>query len=74
MYFISSTFFPLADRPILGTIVQVSPFFHGVSLLQMAAWNQFSLPRIVYHLGVILAYGLGLGIWSLVRIREKLIN
>jgi lipooligosaccharide transport system permease protein len=74
MYFISGTFFPLADRPILGAVVQVSPFFHGVSLLQMAAWNQFSLKRIWYHLGVMLAYGLILGIWSLIRIRKKLIN
>jgi lipooligosaccharide transport system permease protein len=74
MYFISGTFFPLADRPILGAVVQVSPFFHGVSLLQMAAWNQFSAKQICYHLGVMLAYGLILGIWSLVRIREKLIN
>jgi lipooligosaccharide transport system permease protein len=74
MYFISGTFFPLADRPILGAIVQISPFFHGVSLLQMAAWNQFSPPRILYHLGVMLAYGLVLGLWSLARIRKKLIS
>ncbi len=74
MYFISGTFFPLADRPILGAVVQVSPFFHGVSLLQMAAWNQFSPKQIWYHLGVMLAYGLILGNWSLIRIRQKLIN
>jgi lipooligosaccharide transport system permease protein len=74
MYFISGTFFPLADRPILGAIVQISPFFHGVSLLQMAAWNQFSPPQILYHLGIMLAYGLVLGLWSLVRIRKKLIS
>jgi ABC-type multidrug transport system permease subunit len=74
MYFLSGTFFPIEDRPILGTIVQISPFFHGVSLLQMAAWNQFSPAGIAYHLGVILAYGLILGLWSLVRIRRKLIN
>src|ERR1700761_8283110 len=73
MYFISGTFFPIGDRPILGTIVQISPFFHGVSLLQMAAWNQFSPGEIAYHLGVILVYGLILGFWSLVRIRRMLI-
>ena len=74
MYFISGTFFPLGDRPFLGVIVQVSPFFHGVTLLQMAAWNQFSVPRISYHLGVMLAYGLILGLWSLVRVRKKLVS
>jgi lipooligosaccharide transport system permease protein len=74
MYFISGTFFPIGDRPILGAIVQISPFFHGVSLLQMAAWNQFSPERISYHLGFVLVYALILSLWSLVRIRNKLIN
>jgi lipooligosaccharide transport system permease protein len=74
MYFISGTFFPMADQPILGVLVQVSPFFHGVSLLQMAAWNQFSFSRICYHLAVMLAFALILGFWSLIRIRNKLIN
>ncbi|MEA3146621.1 MAG: hypothetical protein QOI53_2150, partial [Verrucomicrobiota bacterium] len=61
-------------QPILGVLVQVSPFFHGVSLLQMAAWNQFSFSRICYHLAVMLAFALILGFWSLIRIRNKLIN
>jgi lipooligosaccharide transport system permease protein len=74
MYFISGTFFPLPDRSILRAIVQVSPFFHGVTLLQMVAWNQFSPKRILYHLGVMLAYAVILGLWSLVRIRKILIN
>ncbi len=74
MYFISGTFFPIGDSPVLGIIVQVSPFFHGVSLLQMVAWNQFSPVRATYHLGIILAYGVVLGLWALVRVRKKLIN
>jgi lipooligosaccharide transport system permease protein len=74
MYFISGTFFPIGDSPVLGIIVQVSPFFHGVSLLQMVAWNQYSPLRAVYHLGIILAYGVVLGRWALVRVRKKLIN
>ena len=74
MYFISGTFFPMADQPVLGVLVQVSPFFHGLSLLQMAAWNQFSFSRICYHLAVMLAFALILGFCSLIRIRNKLIN
>ena len=74
MYFISGIFFPLADKSILGAIIQVSPFFHGVRLLQMAAWNQFSPKRILYHLSVMFVYALVLGFWSLVRIRKKLVN
>ena len=74
MYFISGTFFPMADQPVLDVLVQVSPFFHGVSLLQRAAWNQFSFSRICYHLAVMLAFALILGFWSLIRIRTKLID
>jgi lipooligosaccharide transport system permease protein len=74
MYFLSGTFFPISDRSILGVIVQISPFFHGVRLLQIAAWNQFSLQTIAFHLGIMLAYGLILGAWSFVRIRKKLVN
>ena len=74
MYFLSGTFFPISDRSILGVIVQISPFFHGVGLLQIAAWNRFSLQTIAYHLGVMLAYGLILGAWSFVRLRKKLVN
>jgi hypothetical protein len=40
----------------------------------MAAWNQFSFSRICYHLAVMLAFALILGFWSLIRIRNKLIN
>jgi hypothetical protein len=39
----------------------------------MAAWNQFSLERISYHLGVVFAYAVVLSLWSLVQIRKKLI-
>lgn len=73
IYFISGVFFPLDDRPVLGTIVQFSPFFHGVRLLQMAAWNKFSPERICYHVGILLAFAVLLGLWSLVQIRKKLI-
>ena len=70
----STVFFPLDDRPILGAIVQVSPFFHGVSLLQMAAWNRFSLKRIFYHVALLLAFAVVLGFWALVQIRKKLVS
>ena len=61
-------------RPTLEAIVQVSPFFHGVSLLQMAAWNQFSPARIAYHLGILILFSVVLGSWALIRIRRRLIS
>jgi lipooligosaccharide transport system permease protein len=74
MYFISGIFFPLGDRPILGAIVQVSPFFHGVRLLQMTAWNRGSTLEAIYHLAILVIYALALGSWSLQRVRKKLVN
>src|SRR6478735_433591 len=29
IYFLSGVFFPLTDQPVLQTLVQVSPFYHG---------------------------------------------
>jgi lipooligosaccharide transport system permease protein len=74
LYFISGIFFPIGDNPILGAVIQISPFFHGVSLLQMVVWNQCSPRRIAYHLGILVAFTVTLGLWSFVRIRKKLVT
>src|SRR6478609_3744671 len=49
IYFLSGVFFPLTDRPILGVIVQFSPFYHGVRLLQIGGWNVGSASEVLYH-------------------------
>ncbi len=72
IYFLSGVFFPLGDRPILGTIVQISPFYHGVRLLQMSGWGEWNPVAILYHVTVLLAFALGLGWWANVRIGKKL--
>lgn len=74
IYFLSGVFFPLGDRPWLEIAVQFSPFYHGVVLLQMAAWGDYTGTRIVYHLGILLLFSVVLGAWSLVRIRRRLIS
>jgi lipooligosaccharide transport system permease protein len=74
LYFLSGIFFPIGDQPVLYAVVQVSPFYHGVRLLQMAAWNQASLPHVLGHLAVIAAYSVLLGLWSLRRVRGKLVS
>ena len=74
IYFLSGVFFPLGDRPVLNAIVQISPFFHGVRLLQIAAWNEGTLMQIAYHLGVLVVFSVVLGVWSLHRIWRRLIN
>ncbi len=50
IYFLSGVFFPLAEGSVLMWVVQFSPFYHGVRLLQMCAWNRWAfdgcaLPR-----------------------------
>jgi len=74
IYFLSGVFFPLGDRPILEVIVQFSPFFHGVRLLQMAAWGRWEWAEIAYHVAVLLAFTALLGLWADRKIHRKLTN
>jgi lipooligosaccharide transport system permease protein len=72
IYFLSGVFFPLGDRPILGAIVQISPFYHGVRLLQMSAWGRWDWAGVAYHVAVLLIFTAGLGWWADRKIRRKL--
>ncbi len=72
IYFLSGTFFPLGDRPVLQAIVQCSPFYHGVRLMQCAAWGHWRPGEIALHLAALVAFTLVLGGLSLRLIRRKL--
>jgi lipooligosaccharide transport system permease protein len=72
IYFLSGVFFPLDDRPILSVVVQFSPFYHGVRLLQMSAWNRWNTNDVLYHVGVLLAFTVVLGWLAYRSIRGKL--
>ena len=72
IYFLSGVFFPLTDRPVLAVLVQFSPFYHGVRLLQMIAWGRGSLAEAVFHVVVLFLFTAVLGIWALQMIRRKL--
>jgi lipooligosaccharide transport system permease protein len=74
IYFLSGVFFPLGDRPILSVIVQFSPFYHGVRLLQMNAWGRWDTNQILLHTAALVAFTLVLGVWSYRSIRRKLTN
>ncbi len=74
LYFLSGVFFPMGDRPLLNAVVQISPFFHGVRLLQISAWNDGTWGQVAYHLGVLVFFSVVLGFWSLGRIRRRLIS
>ena len=72
IYFLSGVFFPLTDQPVLAVIMQFSPFFHGVRLLQMTAWGRGSLVEAVFHVVVLFLFTGALGIWALQMIRRRL--
>jgi len=72
IYFLSGIFFPLDDRPVLHAVVQISPFYHGVRLLQMAAWGRFDATAIAIHLGALALFTAVLGALSFRMIRKKL--
>jgi len=72
IFYLSGVFFPLDDRPILGVIVHISPFYHGVRLLQISAWGRGSASEILVHVLALLAFATVLGFWSHRCIRRKL--
>jgi lipooligosaccharide transport system permease protein len=72
IYFLSGVFFPLTDRPILGVLVHLSPFYHGVRLLQMTAWGRGSFGEAAFHVTAIFVFTVVLGLWAFKKIRQKL--
>jgi len=72
IFFLSGIFFPLQNQPVLGTIVQISPFYHGVRLLQMSAWNRWDFGEVLYHLLALFLFSVVLGWWAYRMIRKKL--
>jgi lipooligosaccharide transport system permease protein len=72
IYFLSSVFFPLTNQPVLQFIVQFSPFYHGVRLLQLTAWGVWDMGEILLHLLALLLFTLILGAWAFHRIERKL--
>jgi lipooligosaccharide transport system permease protein len=72
IYFLSGVFFPLGGLPILDAIVQFSPFYHGVRLLQMSAWGRGSAAEAILHIAVLFLFTAILGGWAFQEIRRKL--
>jgi len=74
IFYLSGVFFPLGERPVLEMIAQLSPFHHGVRLLQMGVWGTWQAGQLCYHIGALLLFAAGLGAWALASIRKKLIS
>jgi lipooligosaccharide transport system permease protein len=72
MYFLSGVFFPLDGRPVLHAVAQLSPFYHGVRLLQMTAWGRWEVAEAMLHVAALVVFTLVLGFWALRRIHRML--
>lgn len=74
IYFLSGVFFPIESMPeLFQKIIQISPFAHGVRLMQLLFWDQMTWGAMLWHGGMLCVFGLVLGVWSNVRIRKKLV-
>ncbi len=74
IYFLSAVFFPLDGFPVMQVVVQFSPFYHGVRLLQDTVWGQFAAGEYLWHAAALLFFTLILTPLSYFRIRRKLIS
>jgi lipooligosaccharide transport system permease protein len=73
IYFLSGVFFPLTGHNWLAFVVQLSPFYHGVRLLQLAAWGQWRPHEVLLHVAVLVLFAAGFGWLALAQVRRKLI-
>lgn len=75
MYFLSGVFFPFAHaHPAFQTLVQISPFFHGVRLMQLVAWGRATPEAVFTHVGALVFFTLALGFWAMRKVRGKLVG
>ena len=56
IFYLSGVFFPMASGSFLGTLVQFSPFYHGVKLIQFTVWGQAPWQGILWHSGLLAAF------------------
>lgn len=72
IFYLSGVFFPVAEKSVLGIIVQISPFYHGVKLIQFTVWGTFPLQEILWHCGALFAFTALMCGLSFKRIGSKL--
>ncbi len=54
IFYLSGVFFPIPSGSAFGHIVQFSPFYHGVKLIQFTVWGQARWDAVLWH-GCLLA-------------------
>jgi lipooligosaccharide transport system permease protein len=53
IFYLSGVFFPIPPGSVLGTLVQFSPFYHGVKLIQFTVWGQWEWQAVLWHAGLL---------------------
>lgn len=61
IFYLSGVFFPVAEGSLLSAVVQFSPFYHGVKLLQFTVWGEFPMGEILWHASMLVGFTLLLG-------------
>jgi lipooligosaccharide transport system permease protein len=75
LYFLGGVFFPISSTPLwFQWGVQISPFYHGVSLMQMAAWGRFDFGGLLWHGGILIVFSVVFGLWAQRVIYRKLVS
>jgi lipooligosaccharide transport system permease protein len=72
IYFLSGVFFPIAHGTLLEVVIQLSPFYHGVRLMQLAAWGEWQAGPIALHIAVLILFAFVLCGLSFRDVRKKL--
>ncbi|MCW1921870.1 ABC transporter permease [Luteolibacter arcticus] len=56
IFYLSGVFFPVPSGSFLGTIVQFSPFYHGVKLIQFTVWGHAEWSAVLWHVVLLGAF------------------
>lgn len=72
IFYLSGVFFPVPEKSWLAAIVQLSPFYHGVKLLQFTVWGHFPLGEILIHSSALMAFAVVLALCSFHRMDRKM--
>jgi lipooligosaccharide transport system permease protein len=72
IFYLSGVFFPVAGGSVLAGLVQASPFYHGVKLLQFTVWGEFPVGAMLWHASILAGFALVLGALAFRFIGRKL--
>lgn len=58
IFYLSGVFFPVQSGSFLGNLVQCSPFYHGVKLIQFTVWGHADWNAVLWHAVLLLGFAL----------------